>query len=394
MSETLPNETDHPAVEAVQPAIKIVGVGGAGLAALARIHASGLKDAQLCALDTDAGALALSPVAEKLMVGQSVTRGLSAGGEVDVGRRAAEADRERIAASLEGAKLVFILAGLGGGTGSGAAPVIAQVASQSGALVVVFATMPFIVEGARRHRQAEDALKYLRMCGGDSIFTLPNDLLMQSIGADATAPEVFQLAGQWICRGVGALCRSFSPKAAASVDFGTVQKLLVGKGSKTLFALGRGEGEKAFEDAIDTLMGCPLMRVPHAAGQTGNLLAYLCAKPDFDIALLNKLSAFVAEKFPFHASLSVCAYGYESLGDAVEVYLFGAGEAVKPKTSARAKPAEEKTTSVTVTAQEEFGFVQKEAQRGYFDGTEPNVHKGEDLDVPTYLRRNLKIILN
>ena len=385
------NRTGEPACVRV----KIVGVGGAGIAVLNRLYASGLHQADLCALDTDAAALAASPVQEKLMVGHAITRGLSAGGEAEVGRRAAESDEQRVAASLKDSRLVFILTGLGGGTGSGASPVVAQIASQAGSMVVVFALMPFLVEGPRRHRQAEDALKYLRMCGGDSIFVMPGDLLMQSLGAEATAPDVFQLAGQWMCRGVGALCRSFSPKAVAGVDYAAVQKLLVGKGAKTLFALGRGEGEQAFENALQNLTDCPLMRVSQAGEHTGYLMAYLCARPGFDISLLNRLSAFVAEKFPFHAALSVCAYAYESLGDAVEVYLFGAGDAIRPQASPEAASASARGKhTVAASAQEEFGFVRKEAQRGYFDGTEPNQYNGEDLDVPTYLRRNVKIVLN
>ncbi len=386
------SQADIPLTATDIPRIKIVGVGAAGIAALSRLHASGLKEAQLCALDTDATALALSHIPEKLMIGQNVTRGLSAGGEADVGRRAAEADRERIAQALEGFKFVFIIAGLGGGTACGASPVVAQIASQSGALTVVFASMPFMVEGARRHRQSEEALKVLRLCGADSIFALPGDLLMQSLGADATAPEVFQLAGQWICRAVGALCRSFSPRAAAMVDFGSVQKMLVGKAGKTLFSIGRGEGKDAFDEALTNLMDCPLMRIPQATSHTGTLMVYLCARPDFDISLLNKLSAFIAEKFPFHATMLVCAYTYESLGDAVEVYLFGTGDAAKP-VKAPTEPPREPTKKQPVS-QEEFGFVSTQAQRGYFDGTQPTLRNGEDLDVPTYLRRNLKIVLN
>ena len=145
--------------------IKIIGVGGAGNNAVDRLKLDDLRQLHLAVVNTDSQVLASSPLQDKILIGDTVTRGLSAGGEPDIGRRAAKADRERLEQLVEGVDLVFLLAGLGGGTGSGATPVLAEAAMKAGALVLAFVTLPFTLEGARRHQQAQDAMTVTRRPG-------------------------------------------------------------------------------------------------------------------------------------------------------------------------------------------------------------------------------------
>ena len=168
---------EHPLLTDRNVAIKLVGVGGAGSNAVDRLKMENLDRLQLAVINTDHQALSSSPVQDKVLIGMGVTRGLGAGGDPELGREAAEADREKIAAVIKDCDLVFLLAGMGGGTGSGAAPIVAEIAAEQGALVIAFVSMPFSFEGGRRLKQAEEALRALRqVC--DAVIPLPNDVLL------------------------------------------------------------------------------------------------------------------------------------------------------------------------------------------------------------------------
>ncbi|HRP05092.1 MAG TPA: cell division protein FtsZ, partial [Opitutaceae bacterium] len=174
-------------------AMKVVGVGGAGANAVDRLKMENLDRLQLVAVNTDYQALSSSPLQDKVLIGMGVTRGLGAGGDPDLGREAAEADREKLQAIAKDCDLVFLIAGMGGGTGSGAAPILAELAAEEGALVIAFVTMPFAFEGGRRLRQAEEGLLALRkVC--DAVIPLPNDVLLQEAGENETVLDSFARA--------------------------------------------------------------------------------------------------------------------------------------------------------------------------------------------------------
>ena len=166
-------------------AIKLVGVGGAGSNAVDRLKMESLERLQLCVINTDSQALASSPVQDKVLIGMGSTRGLGAGGDPELGRQAAEDDREKIATVVKDTDLVFIIAGMGGGTGGGASPIVAEIAAEQGALVIAFVTLPFSFEGGRRLKQAEEGLAALRkVC--DAVIPLPNDILLQEAADNET----------------------------------------------------------------------------------------------------------------------------------------------------------------------------------------------------------------
>jgi len=241
--------------------IKIIGVGGAGTNAVDRIKLEDLEQVHLTAVDTDSQVLASSPVEEAYLLGREVTRGKSAGGSVDKGRMAAEADATDLRRLFKGVDLVFLLTGLGGGTGSGAAPVIAQLAVDEGALVIAFAALPFQREGTLRAARAKTALEALqKKC--HAVITLPNDLIFKQVDESATLMEAFAMADKWIKLGVHSIWSMLFNTGLINVDFSTLQSALADPGGKTLFGTGYGKGDQLLEQALKDLDNCPLLHLP------------------------------------------------------------------------------------------------------------------------------------
>ncbi|MDR0901262.1 MAG: cell division FtsZ family protein, partial [Opitutaceae bacterium] len=230
-------------------AIKLVGVGGAGSNAVDRLKMENLDRLQMAVINTDYQALLSSPVQDKVLIGSGITRGLSAGGDPELGREAAEADLEKIDAVVKGCDLVFLVAGMGGGTGGGAAPVVAEAATRAGAIVIAFVNMPFSVEGGRRCKQAEEGLVALRrVC--DAVIPLPNDMLLQEAADGEGVLCSFAITDQWIGCGVRAIWAMMNRTGLINLDYATLRSAFARPCGKTLFGFGSGEGENAAQDAI------------------------------------------------------------------------------------------------------------------------------------------------
>jgi len=407
-------------------AIKLIGVGGAGSNAVDRLKMENLERLQMAVINTDYQALSSSPVQDKVLIGTSVTRGLGAGGDPDLGREAAEADREKVAAIVKGCDLVFLIAGMGGGTGSGAAPIVAEVASEAGALVIAFVTMPFTFEGGRRVKQAEEGLMALRRCC-DAVIPLPNDMLLQEAEDGETALDSFARADEWIGRAVRSIWSMMFRTGLINLDFATLRQAFYQRGGKTLFGLGNGSGENAVADAIDSLKLCPLLHTPEFSRKADRILVNIVGGTDLTLPKVNEIMTAVTEQFGRDSHVIMGAVIDESLQNQVEVCVLGTtdigGRGVVPRrvnATPKAKPSTTsfpfedpaRVKSATTTAsepsptkteqapslpkakidQDEFTF--GEAQnRGFFDKTDRNLFEGQDLDVPTYLRKGIKISL-
>jgi len=404
--------------------IKLVGVGGAGANAVDRLKMEGLQRLHLAVMNTDSQALASSPVQEKVLLGINVTRGLGGGGDPELGREAAEADREKISKVVEGCDLVFLIAGMGGGTGSGAAPTVAEIASEAGALVIAFVTMPFSFEGGRRLKQAEEGLQALRrVC--DAVIPLPNDILLQEGADDATVLDAFAQADAWIGRGVKSIWTMLFKTGLINLDFTALQQAFQHRGGKTLFGLGEGAGENAAADAIASLKLCPLLHTPEFARKADRLLVNIIGGAGLTLPRVNEVMNEITEQFGRNSHIIMGAVIDEDMRDRIEICVIGTsdmgGRAVsvrRPVPAARhvsvpheaprapekapelelaGVPAEQPVfTSAKSTplpkavAQDEFGFGEIES-RGYFEKTDRNLFDGQDLDVPTYLRKGIKI---
>lgn len=433
-------------------AIRLVGVGGAGSNAVDRLKMDNLDRVQLAVVNTDLQSLSASPVSEKLLIGKGVTRGLGAGGDPELGRDAAESDRDKLAELVKDQDLVFLVAGMGGGTGSGAAPVLAEIASEQGALVIAFVTLPFSFEGGRRLKQAEEGLQAMRrVC--DAVIPLPNDVLMQEAAERESVLDSFARADEWIGRGVKSIWAMLFRTGLINIDFSTLRQAFATRGGKTLFGLGAGEGEDAVAQAIESLKLCPLLAMPEFARKADRLLVNITGGADLTLPKVNELMQAVTEQYGKDSHVIMGAVIDESMPGRVEVCVLGtadmggrartvarpratlgrgesqqgltASEKDAPSTSreTQSQPAAAQqgkrpaapaagsashTAAATAagtsgakagapalkidTSQEEFAFGEQEI-RGYFEHTDRNLFEGQDLDVPTYLRKGIKLSL-
>ncbi|HXN35054.1 MAG TPA: cell division protein FtsZ [Opitutaceae bacterium] len=403
---------EHQAAGDRSVSIKLVGVGGAGSNAVDRLKMENLERLQLAVVNTDHQALSSSPVQDKVLIGMGTTRGLGAGGDPELGRQAAEDDREKIAAVVKDCDLVFILAGMGGGTGGGASPTVAEIAAEQGALVIAFVTLPFSFEGGRRLKQAEEGLAALRRAC-DAVIPLPNDILLQEAAENETVLDSFARADEWIGRGVKAIWSMLSKTGLINVDFATLRQAFHQRGAKTLFGLAEGAGENAASDAIASLKLCPLLHTPEFSRKADRLLVNITGGTDLTLPRVNEIMSAIADQFGRDSHIIMGAVIDEGMQGRVEISVLGTSdmgargsaqrrplpprqrtapqEPAEPA-AAQEEPAEPVPANGRKPTQEEFGFGEVES-RGHFERTDRNLFDGSDLDVPTYLRKGIKIAI-
>lgn len=239
--------------------IKVVGVGGAGGSALNRMIEAGVDSVEFIAINTDAQALHHSKAGTKIHIGKDTTRGLGAGADPSVGENAAEESREDIQKALEGADMVFVTIGAGGGTGSGAGHIVAQIAQECGALVVGFATKPFAFEGDRRKQNADLAIEKLRT-KVDTLITVPNDRLLQTIDRKTPLLEAFKVADDVLRQGVQGISDLITVHGLINLDFADVKAVMKDAGS-ALMGIGRASGDNRAIDAAKQAIESPLLEV-------------------------------------------------------------------------------------------------------------------------------------
>lgn len=237
--------------------IKVIGVGGGGCNAVNRMIASNVAGIEFWSINTDSQALTLAEANNRLQVGQKLTRGLGAGGNPAIGQKAAEESRDEIAASLEQADLVFITAGMGGGTGTGAAPVVAEVAKEVGALTVGVVTRPFTFEGRRRTNQADEGIAALQS-RVDTLIIIPNDKLLAVISEQTPVQEAFRVADDILRQGVQGISDIITIPGLVNVDFADVRAVMADAGS-ALMGIGIGSGKSRAREAATAAISSPLL---------------------------------------------------------------------------------------------------------------------------------------
>ncbi len=250
--------------------IKVIGVGGAGGNAAARMMAAGLEGVEFYVLNTDVQALQASPVPNKLAIGSKITAGLGAGSDPAVGRQAALEDTERIIELIEGADMVFVTAGLGGGTGTGAAPVVAALAKELGALTVAVVTKPFEFEGARRMKQALAGLEELTSTV-DTVITIPNERLLEIAPEDASFIESCRIADDVLRQAVQGICDIITRPGLINRDFSDVRAIMLGMGH-AMMGTATACGSNAAVTAAKNAISCPLLEEGGVAGARGLLI--------------------------------------------------------------------------------------------------------------------------
>ena len=271
--------------------IKVIGVGGAGCNAVSRMIQEGLGGVEFIAINTDAQALFLCDADQRIHIGSQATRGLGAGSAPEVGRKAIEENAEEVLKALDGADMVFITAGMGGGTGTGAAPVVAELARQAGALTVAVVTKPFTFEGQRRLQMAEAGIDELKK-KVDTIITIPNDRLLKIVSEKENISEAFRLADEVLRNGVQGISEIITVPGRINVDFADVQTIMADAGS-ALLGIGIASGENRAVEAARAAISSPLLEAS-IDGATG-VLFNITGGNDMTLIELHEAARIISE---------------------------------------------------------------------------------------------------
>jgi cell division protein FtsZ len=307
--------------------IKVVGVGGGGGNAVSRMIASGLQGIEFIAVNTDLQALRSNRAPLKIQIGGKLTKGLGAGASPDVGRQAAVEDTEKICDALEGADMVFITAGLGGGTGTGAAPVISSIASQLGGetgnvLTVAVVTLPFSLEGKRRMSQALDGLVQLKECV-DSVIAIPNDRLLQTVARNTPVAEAFRVADDVLRQAVQGISDIITVPGQINLDFADVRAVMKGMG-QAVMGTGIGEGDNRAVEAAQRAVSNPLLEDSSIEGARG-VIVNITGGADLSLAEAAEATALITKVADAEANVIYGIVTDDSMGGAVKVTVIATG---------------------------------------------------------------------
>ncbi len=301
--------------------IKVVGVGGGGNNAVNRMILAGIKSANFLAINTDKQALYLSKATQRMQIGEKLTKGLGAGADPEIGRQAAEESRAAITEALKGTDLVFITAGMGGGTGTGAAPVIAAIAKELGALTVAVVTKPFMFEGTRRMANAEQGIANLRK-SVDTLVVIPNDKLTQNFNKDITMVEAFRKADDVLRQGIQGISDLIVCPALINLDFADVRTIMKNTGMAHM-GLGVGRGENRTIDAIRQAVYSPLLETT-IEGATG-VIVNISGGVDLTMGEVQHAVTLIHEVVDDKANIIFGADIREDLEEEVQVTIIATG---------------------------------------------------------------------
>lgn len=414
-------------VDSAPPRLLLVGIGNAGVSLVDRVTLAGLTNAiDLVAINTDSVSLGGSVSAKKVLIGSKTARGLGTGGDPEVGSESAEESEPEIAAALEGAHIVIVAAGLGGGVGSGATPFVVDLARKRGALVVVLATMPFSFEGRRRVQQAEAAKAELTRLA-DAFITFENDRMADLAEPLAGVHETFAASDEVLAGTVAAIVRLAATPGPIRVTPADLLAVFRQPGSTSHFGFGEAEGGNRANEAVERALKCPLLGRGKALAEARATLVHLTAPPDLRLAEIRAVMETVARHTDGHLHLGI---GLDPHRTSVAVALLAAAGGAAPVRSPR--PAPPVPTHASEPPPEPVAPVSAESEpvssapaselfdttpyavakaagpkkapkpeqktlsldpiaRGRFEKSEPTIVGGEDLDVPTFLRQKVKL---
>lgn len=301
--------------------IKVIGVGGAGNNAVNRMIEAGLRGVDFIAVNTDKQALFLSQANMKIQIGEKLTKGLGAGANPEIGQKAAEESREEIAQALKGADMVFVTAGMGGGTGTGAAPVVAAIAKEMGILTVGVVTKPFTFEGKKRAQHAEKGIENLKS-NVDTLVTIPNDRLLQVAEKKTSIVEAFRMADDVLRQGVQGISDLIAVPGLVNLDFADVKTIMLNTGIAHM-GIGRASGENRAEEAAKQAIHSPLLETS-IEGAKGVLLN-ITGGPDLGLFEVNAAAELVQKAADPEANIIFGAVIDEKLGDEILITVIATG---------------------------------------------------------------------
>ncbi len=366
--------------------IRVVGVGGAGCNAINTMIAAGLERVQFIACNTDIQALAASNAQVKVQIGSGLTKGLGAGANPDIGREAALESKELIAQALEGADMVFVTAGMGGGTGTGAAPIIADIAKSLGSLTVAVVTKPFHFEGNKRRKQADAGLVELKTAV-DTLITIPNQRLLTLGGQSMPLLDTFKRADEVLLNAVQGISDLIQYHGYINVDFADVKTIMSDKGL-ALMGTGRAAGEKRAVNAMQQAIASPLLEDVTIDGATG-LLINITGGRDLTLQEVNEALTLVHDAADEEAEIIFGSLIDDEVHEEVKITIIATGflarDARRPMpavATGAARPSPGELAAVAPVR------VRAEARPAVRPARDPSLPVDEDqFDIPTFLRR-------
>jgi cell division protein FtsZ len=347
------------------PDIKVIGVGGGGCNAVNRMVRAKIPGVQFIACNTDAQALSISEAPTRLRIGEKLTKGLGVGGDPTRGERAADESRDEIYDLLRGTEMVFVTAGMGGGTGTGAAPVVAEVAKDCGALTIGVVTRPFPWEGSRRSKQAEEGVARLRD-KVDTLIAIPNGRLVEICPPNATVEEAFETADDVLRQAIQSISNIISQNGSINLDFNDVRTIMSQAGP-ALLAVGRGSGEHRAVDAARAATQSPIL--DQSIEGAHNVLFNVTHSGSLGLRELDAAARTIAEVVDPAANIIFGTVLDPRVGDEVHITVIATG--FTPRASTIGDPLEANTTRLR-------------------DYNLPGVSNLEDAELPAFLRRNIR----
>lgn len=301
--------------------IKVIGCGGGGTNAVNRMVDAGLRGVEFIAVNTDRQALALCKANTKIQIGEKLTKGLGAGAVPDIGRRAAEESKEEIAEAIKGADLVFVTAGMGGGTGTGAAPIVAEVAKENGCLTIAVVTKPFTFEGKQRMKNADIGINALKQ-NVDTLVVIPNDRLLQVVSKGTSILEAFRIADDVLRQGIQGISDLIALPALINLDFADV-KTIMESGGMAHMGIGIGKGETRMVDAARAAIASPLLETKIDGARA--VLINITGGSDMSIMDINEAANLVMESADSEANIIFGAGIDETLADEIRITVIATG---------------------------------------------------------------------
>ena len=355
--------------------IKVVGIGGGGGNAINRMIEAGIQGVQFLVANTDLQSLKASQASVKLQIGEKLTRGLGVGGDPEKGRQSALEDTEKIIEALEGADMVFITAGLGGGTGTGAGPIIASLATELGALTVAVVTKPFRFEGRRRQRQAEQGLNELRECV-DTVITIPNERLLNAVPKGTRFHESFRLVDDVLLQAVQGISDIITVPGLINVDFADVKAIMEGMGI-ALMGTGSATGDNRALEATQRAISSPLLEEASIEGAKG-LLVNVSGGADLTLFEVNEAMSIIHDSADPDANIIFGAVLDERLTNEMKITVIATGfdKAVAAVEPSRAFAASQPVSEGRVTG-----------PIGIPGSGAPDPLRREDINVPAFIRK-------
>lgn len=377
--------------------VLVAGIGGGGGNVLGHALAGWDEPPTVAAINTDARALDATAIGLKVAIGRTVAKGMGTGGDAELGRLAANEDLDALRALVSGHDLLLLVAGLGGGTATGAAPVLARIAREEGLLVLAYVTLPFAFEGARRQEQAQEGLADLKQ-SADAVVCLPNQRLHALLPPDTSLPDAFAFVDRMMSAGIRGLWTLLARDNMLNLDFSDLQTLVENSGNECCFGYGEGQGAGKAEQALRGLLEGPMLEKGRVIANSGAMILNVAGGPDLALAELETIHRRFQEAARPGARISMGAAVLDDWTGRLALTVLAAEHWIPPPKPdslvidvGAEPPADEPAGRRRKNVQQSELQLGGAGDRGRFRDVAPTIVEGADLDVPVFIRRGIRI---